>query len=67
MIKKQVLETLCALSTEVSAKVFDHNLPTDCFCGQNHFPHGYAFSDEVMDFIVKAVREAIKVDEVLTK
>jgi hypothetical protein len=64
--KQEVLSKLCALCTEVGDKVFNHHSATDCFCGKIDTavtPEHFHFEQPVLDFILKAVKEKIELDE----
>ena len=55
----------CDLRREVNEEVFGFQVPSDCLCSRQEetpFPDGWNWSDsgDVMDFIERAVREAIK-------
>jgi hypothetical protein len=55
MTKQQVIEQFCRLSTEVGEH-FHHHHAHDCFCMERR---NFAFSEEILNFIVRAVQEKI--------
>lgn len=57
MKKPQVIEMFCRLSAKVGDEVFHNQHAYDCFCGHSPDNATYAFSDEVMRFILEAVKE----------
>lgn len=60
MTKQEVLERLCALVTTVGELEFDSTLSHDCFCGRIDVDDRYfRVEEEVIDFIVDAVREKL--------
>ena len=60
MERKQVIERLCALVTEVGSQNFNDILPHDCFCGNNTFSgDNFQCDDKIIEFIEYAVREKI--------
>ena len=61
--KQEVIERLCALCEEVG-DLFNYKYPVDCFCRKDP-PSGftYQFSEKILEFIEKAIREKIKKGE----
>jgi hypothetical protein len=59
MTANEAKERLCALVAEVGQNKFNHQYPCDCFCGQNKY--GEKIHDKVVEFIEKAVRDAMNV------
>ena len=64
MTKTEVITRLCDLSSQVGDKVFKNKEAHDCFCDLNPMA-GFQFSEQVILFIEKAVKEAIEVEEAL--
>lgn len=63
MEKEQVIERFCKLAGKVNEKVFNWQIPSDCFCNAKKecTPLGnFAFSIEVLEFIESAVEKEIE-------
>ena len=63
MKQKAIIARFCALASDVGTKVFAHKHAHDCFCGENKITTGsFQFEPEIIRYIEKVVREAIKKD-----
>ena len=60
MNKKQVIERLCAICTNVGSEVFKNIIPHDCFCNKSVNDDNFQFDRKIVDFIEDAVENAIK-------
>jgi len=60
--KREVITRFCELAREVQSKVFNYDLPADCFCGLNQLSNSnhYSFADEIMHYIETAVINKIQ-------
>jgi len=61
--KLEVIQRFCELSSNVGMVKFKHQIPHDCFCGDNNITQGsFQFGEEVLEFITDAVNEKLKGD-----
>ena len=61
MTKREVIETLCKLTSRVNETVYKWQTTTGCFCTDDirHNNH-FQFDSTVLDFIIFAVNEKIE-------
>jgi hypothetical protein len=61
MTKQEVMMRLCKLASYAGEKRFGSAYAHDCFCGNNPIQDKYfQFEEEVMEFIEKAVMDAVE-------
>jgi len=58
--KPEVLERLCALTSQVRDEMYANQQPADCFCGDNPgHPNHFQFNEDILSFIETAVMQKI--------
>jgi len=55
MTKQEVIARFCALSNEVMNRKFECREAADCFCSEAEHNLGFNFSEDIMQFIERAV------------